>query len=459
MDRCAQCEATLYGDAEWCSQCFAPLRAPAANPFAARVAQPAHQPVAATVAAPAAPPPSPAPPPWATAPDPFASGPPIARYDARSGDQNDVVAANVASAKADEGRVAKPLALILLLGFLVQVALGAYSATSNSPVADQIRTGQWVILAFYAVVFAVVVRMAREVDFLPLWSRGPTAENIAIGAFKGVLVATAVLLLVSLAVGHVQVAPSVKWELGDATLFSVVLALLGLVVAAPVVEELLFRGFVGEALRHRGDRIALLASAVLFALWHMRFGVVQIVYYTVLGVMLGRTYLKRGLVASVAAHAGFNGTLAVVALVFILGPGSTLSANGVSVHAPGGWDEIDVAAVEGDAVFAAHGPSQAVFYVVGAEIPTAVTAEQMLSVFMGGGPGATFGEVAVGPAGVRQAQYSAGAAIRVGGKQGGERVEAAVFFRGTTVWEVVLQNATDRTEDDFEEMLETLRLP
>jgi membrane protease YdiL (CAAX protease family) len=452
MDRCAPCGATLYGEAEWCGQCFAPRRTAAPNPFAPR---------AALVGAPAA---------VAAPPSPFGSGPGIPRYDAGFPDQNGVVEAPVEVrtgklAKADEGKVAKPLGAILLLGLLVQVALYLHSGGSAGSIASQIRTGQWVILGFYAVVLAIVVRMAGTVDFRPLWSSGATAENAAVGALKGVVTATVVLLLVSTATGRVQVAPSVKFELGDATLFSIAVALLGMVVAAPVVEELLFRGFVGEAMRHRGQVVALVGSSVLFALWHMRFGVVQILYYTVLGVMLGRTYWKRGLVASMAAHAGFNGTLVVVALVFILGPGATMSANGVSIHAPGGWDEIDTAEVPGvpSAILAAHGPSSAVIVILADPLPAGVSEDEVREYARGveAAAAATGGAKLASPAAgsARMATYPAGEAVRVPLRHPGNAGEVAVFFHGGYEWKVILQHATDRTRDDFEEMLQSLRLP
>src|SRR5688572_25908411 len=249
MASCAECSATLYGDAEWCLQCFTPVRVPAL----------------------------------------VGSGGQIVQHVARSALQNDVVSAWAPaapaapvpmpiSAKQAEGRVAGPRGLILAIGFLFQVGAYAYSRWGNAEPSQVINVGMWVTLGFYGVVLAIVAGTSRRVDFLPLWSRGHTGEGVAVGVFGGVVTAAVVLLLLRGADGRLQVAPDVKFALGDATLLHVLLAVAVLVVAAPVVEELLFRGFVAEAMRHRGAVIALLVSGVLFALWHMRLG--GLVYYT-----------------------------------------------------------------------------------------------------------------------------------------------------------------------------------
>lgn len=435
MDRCAACGATLYGAAEWCGQCLAPVRTAAPNPFAPKpgarsIGEQRFVPQESAVAV--------APTPWARPAEPDWAPPPPKQPSWTT---------------SNEARLAVPLVAILLLGALVQVGLWAYAKGGAHEAAHLIRLSQWVILGFYGIVLAMVVRMARTVDFLPLWSAGSTAENAAVGALKGVATATVVLLLLSGATGRIQVAPSVKFQLGDATLVSTALALLLLTVAAPVVEELLFRGLVAESLRRHGQIIALAASGFLFALWHMRFGAVQLVYYTVLGVMLGRTYWKRGLVASIATHAGFNGTLALVALVFILGPGATMSANGITVHAPGGWDEIDTTGTPlGDAALAAHGPSGAVFYVARVPLPEGIPLQAAAAALAQNLPGVS------AASSVRTTRYPAGEAVRVGVTMKGNRGEVALISTGADWWMAVVEQSTDRSRDDFEEMLESLDL-
>ncbi len=85
-------------------------------------------------------------------------------------------------------------------------------------------------------------------------------------------------------------------------------ALAGVAIgAAPVIEELLFRGLLLAALRHRfGIRGAVLGSTVLFALIHLK--PVQILAALPLGLMLG-AYVARGgsLYVTAAAHILGNG--------------------------------------------------------------------------------------------------------------------------------------------------------
>lgn len=85
-------------------------------------------------------------------------------------------------------------------------------------------------------------------------------------------------------------------------------ALAGVAVgAAPVIEELLFRGLLLAALHHRfGIRGAVLGSTLLFALIHLQ--PVQILAALPLGLMLG-AYVARGgsLYVTAAAHILGNG--------------------------------------------------------------------------------------------------------------------------------------------------------
>jgi membrane protease YdiL (CAAX protease family) len=422
MASCAECSATLYGDAEWCLQCFTPVRVPvlvgSGGEIATYTPQSPHQNQPEPVWAPAAPAPMPI------------------------------------SAKQAEGRVAGPLGLILAIGFLFQVGAYAYSRWGNAEPSQVINVGMWVTLGFYGVVLAIVAGTSRRVDFLPLWSRGHTGEGVAVGVFGGVVTAAVVLLLLRGADGRLQVAPDVKFALGDATLLHVLLAVAVLVVAAPVVEELLFRGFVAEAMRHRGAVIALLVSGVLFALWHMRLG--GLVYYTILGVLLGVLYWKRGLSSSMAAHAAFNGTLVVVALGFIVGQGTVVTSQGLRVELPGGWDRQEVVPVPG-AVLYAGGPSGSDLLVL--RQPGPGRSLDDIAADLGGRP-EMFPGIGIEPGSTRIIEEGFGRAVQVRVDVQGHAGEVVVATRDGDVWMIVLgTGGSSRAEDDFADILDTLRLP
>jgi hypothetical protein len=131
--------------------------------------------------------------------------------------------------------------------------------------------------------------------------------------------------------------PAAQATVSEGSLARIALAFVVIAVVAPVVEEVLFRGVVLESLRGRGVFVAVFVSSFLFALAHLG----GLVYYTGCGVVLGVLYWRRGLWASISAHAAFNGSLVLLSVLVALGPSHVLSANGVSVRAPSDWQVAD----------------------------------------------------------------------------------------------------------------------
>lgn len=78
------------------------------------------------------------------------------------------------------------------------------------------------------------------------------------------------------------------------------------VLAAPLTEELLFRGAILPALVQRhGVGVGLTASALLFGAFHLH--PVSVVYASLAGLVLGAVALRsRSILPSFALHAGFN---------------------------------------------------------------------------------------------------------------------------------------------------------
>jgi membrane protease YdiL (CAAX protease family) len=85
-----------------------------------------------------------------------------------------------------------------------------------------------------------------------------------------------------------------------------VLGVLAVVVAAPLGEEVFFRGFLFGSLRGRmGFAPAAAISATAFALFHVTPLLVVLMFFV--GVALAWLYERRGsLVAPIGAHAMFN---------------------------------------------------------------------------------------------------------------------------------------------------------
>ena len=89
------------------------------------------------------------------------------------------------------------------------------------------------------------------------------------------------------------------------------------VLGAPLVEEIFFRGVVMGALRGLGSAIAVLVSAVAFAFVH--FQLLAMPAFVVLGVVLGLLTLGRGrLGPAITTHATFN----AITMAVLLAPAS-----------------------------------------------------------------------------------------------------------------------------------------
>ena len=96
------------------------------------------------------------------------------------------------------------------------------------------------------------------------------------------------------------------------------LMVLGVVLLAPVSEELVFRGVLLGALRRtRSDRFAVVVSAAVFAGVHLLDpnAVLAVPFLFVTGIVLGKSVVATGrLGRAIAIHAGFNG-VTVLALL------------------------------------------------------------------------------------------------------------------------------------------------
>ena len=93
------------------------------------------------------------------------------------------------------------------------------------------------------------------------------------------------------------------------------LAVLAIVVLAPIAEELFFRGVVYNAwLREAGPRYALVGSSALFAVIHL--SLVAVVPIFLLGLALAWVYRRTAnLLAPIAMHATVNGISVALALL------------------------------------------------------------------------------------------------------------------------------------------------
>lgn len=89
--------------------------------------------------------------------------------------------------------------------------------------------------------------------------------------------------------------------------YQAVLLLIGIIVLAPICEEIMFRGFVQAAYERRSPQYGYLISGVIFGAYHILNGVSEVIPASVLGVAMGYLASKTGSLApSMLFHAAAN---------------------------------------------------------------------------------------------------------------------------------------------------------
>ena len=169
-------------------------------------------------------------------------------------------------------------------------------------------------MVFIGIVWGLAVRRrgASWTDLgLRRWSGGGTLWAVP----------AAVLVMLAIVIAYGAVIDAIGWsedleiEFFDDRRIGVLAAASALaIVAAPIVEELFFRGFVLQGLtRHMTPVKAALLSSALFALAHVR--PVTYVPIFLIGLVLAFVFLKtRSLPLAMAAHAVYNAIVVAVTL-------------------------------------------------------------------------------------------------------------------------------------------------
>lgn len=108
----------------------------------------------------------------------------------------------------------------------------------------------------------------------------------------------------------------VKWVLEEKSPFTLMSLVFFGIIVAPIIEEILFRGFLQSALKNTfGSRYAIMISAFLFSGVHMDlFALMQIF---ILGILLGYLYEKtQTLIAPIVVHILHN-SLTLIFLLYV----------------------------------------------------------------------------------------------------------------------------------------------
>jgi membrane protease YdiL (CAAX protease family) len=353
-------------------------------------------------------------------------------------------------------RAVRLVAIAIGLGGVMQVAGILISKDTHFEPSVLIAIDIVLTLAFYGVVAAMVVMQITPTVRLR-WGDGSLVVRLLTGLVLGAGLSALLLALVSAAVGHLSPDPRflLLMSEGDPTHIAVVVLLT--CVVAPLVEETLFRGLLLEALRPRGRGVAIVGSALAFAIWH--FIPAALIYYGFMGAGFAAIYLKRGLATSMAAHAGFNGVLTIAAITIVLAPAHQVSLGALSFTAPGGWSAATPAAVSSTGTLLdLRGPSSAEVAVIELPVTTGDTADELASrIEQGSGQlSASLG----GPVtNVRETPTPVGTGVEVDIDVQSHHGDAVLLPVQGQIYELIFLNAGSvKATEDFARMLDSMQL-
>ncbi|HEX2241145.1 MAG TPA: type II CAAX endopeptidase family protein, partial [Actinomycetota bacterium] len=169
------------------------------------------------------------------------------------------------------------------------------------------------------------------------------ARELLTGAGFGVLLLGAFIPIgLLLNHGRLGLDPLVKLLVGGASGAGVILVGIVVVLGAPIIEEIYFRGLLYEKLRRRSAWLAIPVTALLFTLAH---GALLIPAILLMGFGLGFLRRKKTLWFTMGAHAAWNFVIVVVAAVTLLGGPVVFASSGNSfeVSHPSTWESSDEA--------------------------------------------------------------------------------------------------------------------
>ena len=439
MDECPSCGARLAGDPSWCPRCLSRLdRATPAREFAA-----AWSAVKASPVETVSPPP--------TSYTPYQPPPPPVPHPALA------TPADAGATPAGKNRIPRTVVMAILMGVVLQAVSYGLVKGLHLQAPTAVALGLGLTIAFYLLVLSLVQGRLFDSAVKPVWHVGSPGAGVLIGVAVGGAVAAVVVAAASAIAGHLASDDVAAIVFAQGGLLRIAALITVMVVCAPFIEELLFRGLLAESLRPRGRGAAIWLSALAFALWHLRPDALR--YYLLMGALLGLLYWKRGLVCSMAAHATFNGTLVVVAALSLSGPAHTVTGAGVTLTTPPSWRAVSVTAVGplSASDLELRSPSGAQVFLHRLQLPAQLNAS-VLTNKLNASPTIAPG-VTIKGGSVRPVHYPAGEGAAADVDDNGHDAEAVVITspQGAVIVELVTAgNANARAQ--FESMLQSLRI-
>lgn len=316
-----------------------------------------------------------------------------------------------------------------------------------------------IAIAVYAVVGVLLASQVTPSVRLR-WTEGSPWSGVGLGLVSGGGVSLALLAVISSAHGGLSPDPRMVLMMSEGDLPHLLAAVLIFCLAAPLVEETLFRGLLLESLRPRGTGTALCASGLCFAIWHLM--PTEIIYYTLIGTALGFLYLHKGLLCSMAAHVAFNSVLVVAAICVVFSPATTKTLDGLSLHVPAGWRTATQASISSSLATESlelRGPSGA--QVIVASLPTpqapsvAASEKRLTSPQLNDlAPG-----LVINPDSVVSVDSPVGVMVEADLTYAGHAGVLVIIPRDGTSYELTFASGgSEKARRDFTKMLDSLRL-
>jgi membrane protease YdiL (CAAX protease family) len=349
------------------------------------------------------------------------------------------------------------IGLGVLVLVLTLVVLASADSTDTDDIGRLMTFANGLVLALYGAVGLIVTRQLERRVVEPKTLVGSRARAIVTSAIWGLGAAAIAVGFNSLVEGRLTSDPSVGAAIYERAWLATAVLVIALVIAAPFIEEMLFRGLFVESLRSKGQMTAVLSGAVAFSFWHLN--PLALRYYVLAGFLLGYLYWRFGLTGSITAHAVFNSSLGVAAVAALsLGP-LTVEDSGVRLNLPAGWHLIDEASV--DTEFAGSDEEGSVVVLAAETVSGAGLALEFVRLDQGSPSG--FERFAVPPnaRNVREVPAADGLGTRFAlSEPDGTDLDIVVMQRGDAFWVTSLTtNASDRAVEQYPEILESLDLP
>ena len=149
---------------------------------------------------------------------------------------------------------------MILLGGLLQLFFYALARNGTIEPEALIRYSIVGTVGFYCAVAVVVMSRINAGRVHLFWTDGRRGVGLATGATVGLGLGLGALLLNSLITGHLSTDPSVTLIVSEGDIPHIAAGILLTMIAAPFVEEILFRGLFAESMRPKGTATAIWLS-------------------------------------------------------------------------------------------------------------------------------------------------------------------------------------------------------